>query len=133
MNHMNKVAQGLIDMAKQIESLDTANADLRARLEAATKDRDNELADNTGLALKCAALAEECDNFKALASRETSRRLDAEKARDEQAEAVRVMAKAVYEVAWQVTDEGQDVFSYVSPAVMNNATAAAAVKEASGG
>ena len=62
---------------KRAEEAERENADLRARLEAAEKDRDNELADNTGLALKCAALAEECDNFKALASRETSRRLDA--------------------------------------------------------
>ena len=42
---------------KRAEEAERENADLRARLEAAEKDRDNELADNTGLALKCAALA----------------------------------------------------------------------------
>ena len=69
-----------------IEQMVKELADLRARLEAAIKARDNELADNTGLALKCATLSEELDNFKALASRETARRLEAEKASDEKAD-----------------------------------------------
>lgn len=137
---------------KRAEEAERENADLRARLEAAEKDRDNELADNTGLALKCAALAEECDNFKALASRETSRRLDAEKARDEQAEAVKRLGRVA---AWMMINMDDpriaalclrlhvDGVEKLVPLVealntdwidmMNNPTAAAAVKEASGG
>lgn len=48
--------------------------------------------------------------------------------RDEHVEAVLLLAKAVHESAWQVTDEGEDVFTNVSPAVMANPTAATAVR-----
>lgn len=130
---------------KRAEQAERENADLRARLAAVTKDRDNELADNTGLALKIAAVSEELDNFKALASRETSRRLEAEKARDEQAEAVRVLAEAcgnlsglVHCETWCDARRGghckcgneQDHAAIVD-GINNNPTAAAAVKEAS--
>ncbi len=119
---------------KRAEEAERENADLRARLEAVTKDRDNELADNTGLALKIAAVSEELDNFKAIASRETSRRLEAEKARDEQAEAVRVLAAEV-DAAWEWNDafpwNRPDTWDHATAeAVRNNPTAAAAVKEA---
>jgi len=50
------------------------------------------------------------------------------KERDAQAEAVRVLGEAVYETAWQVTDEGCDVLHNVSPAVMTNTIARAAVE-----
>lgn len=91
--HTYPTAESNSQPDKLIDRLTREIADLRAKLAEAEKDRDNELADNTGLALKCAALAEECDNFKALASRETSRRLAAEKSRDEQREAVGVLAE----------------------------------------
>lgn len=91
MNHMNKVAQGLIDMAKRIESLDTANADLRARLEAA------------------------------------------EKARDEKAEAVKIIARNYWScVSDQCVGSDEQIWADdVSDDIKNNPTAAAAVKEAS--
>lgn len=131
--------------ADEINRLTRENADLRARLAAVTKDRDNELADNTGLALKIAAVSEELDNFKAIASRETSRRLEAEKARDEQAEAVGVLAK---ELRWwaDCADELHTChvdnlpceacenirrLNAATRETQNNAVAAAAVKEAS--
>ena len=85
LGHTYPTAQSQSEPYRLIERLTRENAELRARLEAVTKDRDNELADNTGLALKIAAVSEELDNFKAIASRETSRRLAAEKARDAQA------------------------------------------------
>lgn len=48
--------------------------------------------------------------------------------RDARDVAIGVLAKAVYETAWQVTDEGCDVFDNVSPAVKANELARAAVE-----
>jgi len=97
---------------KRAEEAEARIAALESQVKALTEERDAALKD-----------------FELLCSSDLVSRVNIlREERDAQAEAVRVLGEAVYETAWQVTDEGCDVLHNVSPAVMTNPIARAAVE-----
>ena len=87
MGVMNQVAQGLIDMAKRIESMDL-------QLATTTKERDRERSTRESLTRSIIAACEGTGCVNAYELRKKLERL--KKERDDQAEAVRVLGRGLF-------------------------------------